>query len=844
MRELAAVEQVDLPDGEEGLAERIGVPPAYTSLRSVFAVLTRRWRIAVATLGALMLACLLYCLIAPQEFEGKTRIALRGAQGSPLGLDGAARSPATSETATMVQSETVAGVLRSDRLAWQVILEKKLYADPAFMGRFAERYPQFQPNAPNPDAQNYLLERFQARLHVETQPRSLLIEIRFRTRDPRLSAAVVNDLIGVYGADQAEQHRQATAQAARALRTQLDQLRAQVDENGRRLAAYERKHGILVAPAGLSNSGPGLADHLSSVLEVDELGKELAAASSERLLREAEYRAAAQGDPEVVLAFDPRASGAGNDFANSFRMLHARRSDLEQELAQLGIERGPNFPRVIEVRQQLEDVDRQIDAKKATLREQLHDAWASAVERERLVRRALRERTGEGQKESEAAMAYEGMRQEAEATHDLYVRVESKVEEAGLVAGAHGSDIWVVDEARVPAKPVAPDLKLYMAITLFVGVWIAGALAFVVDWICTRRMRAMLTFLLLLSGPFLFHAYAQAPIPSTSGLPTGVARIPQTDDNKSAPDVKNAPPTWNGAGAGSAGVLAGTADPLPNSTVAPIEAGDLLEIGEFHTPEFRSVLHVSPAGTVKLPLIDEVSVEGMSELEAARAIATALVSRGILNHPQVSVLIRAAVGQDVSVLGEVGRPGVYPYTVHHRLFDFLSAASGLSPAAGGIVNIYHRGEPNTPHSVHFDANGLQAGADSNPDIAPGDTVQVTRAGLVYVVGDVIRPGGFIVDPSQEFTVLKAISLAWGPSQNAAVSKALLIREQDGGRTVTSLNLKRMLRGQDPDQPIHARDILFVPDSTAKNLFNRSVESAIQSAAGVGIYSGLVYSQRY
>ena len=78
----------------------------------------------------------------------------------------------------------------------------------------------------------------------------------------------------------------------------------------------------------------------------------------------------------------------------------------------------------------------------------------------------------------------------------------------------------------------------------------------------------------------------------------------------------------------------------------------------------------------------------------------------------------------------------------------------------------------------------------------------------------------------------------------AVGKALLIREQKGGRTVTALNLKRMLRGKDPDQPIREHDILFVPDSTAKNLFNRTIESAIQSAAGVSIYSGLVYSQRY
>jgi protein involved in polysaccharide export with SLBB domain len=93
-------------------------------------------------------------------------------------------------------------------------------------------------------------------------------------------------------------------------------------------------------------------------------------------------------------------------------------------------------------------------------------------------------------------------------------------------------------------------------------------------------------------------------------------------------------------------------------------------------------------------------------------------------------------------------------------------------------------------------------------------------------------------------VVQALTLAWGPTQNAAMGKAILIREQKGGRTLTSLNLKRMLHGQEPDQLVHDRDILYVPDSAAKNLWNRVIESAIQSAIGVTIYSGLVYSQRY
>jgi polysaccharide export outer membrane protein len=234
----------------------------------------------------------------------------------------------------------------------------------------------------------------------------------------------------------------------------------------------------------------------------------------------------------------------------------------------------------------------------------------------------------------------------------------------------------------------------------------------------------------------------------------------------------------------------------------------------------------------------------MDEQAAAHAIATALVAKGMLLHPLVAVLVTAYAGQDVSVLGEVTRPGVYPYAFHHRVLDLISAASGLSPNAGRLVIVFHHDDPRTPHPVVLDPSGTDTGSDHNPELRPGDTLQVSRAGLVYVVGDVIRPGGFPVDPVQGLTVVQALSLAWGPSQNAAVGKAILIREEKGGRTMITLNLQRMLHGRDPDQPVQDRDILFVPDSVAKNLINRTMESAIQSAIGVTIYSALVYSQRY
>ncbi len=544
-----------------------------------------------------------------------------------------------------------------------------------------------------------------------------------------------------------------------------------------------------------------------------------------------------QGDPELVIASDPRLQAESGNFATALlQQIHARRSELEQEQAQLSIEHGPNFPRVVEIRRLLQDLDRQKQAEDAKLVERFRSAWQTAADREQLVRKNLDELTAEGMKANEAATQYAAMREEANASHELYVRVLEKVEEAGLAAGIQGSNISVVDYARQPDKPVAPDLPLYMAITLFAGLWLAIGGAFLMESIRPSSHpstgRAVLALLAAVLAGASVHA--QAPTPSTSGLPTGVVRLPSSQRPQILPNPKEAPVVWDGASQTGLPPMSVTqsATPMP----APIAPGDFLDVSEVHTPEFHSAVRVSPSGTVTLPMIHEVQVGGLDEQGAAHAIEAALMAQGMLLHPLVSVLVISYAGQDVSVLGEVVRPGVYPYTLHHRLLDLISAASGLSPSAGRLVNVFHRDDAKTPHPVVLDPSGTDTAADHNPELAPGDTVQVSRAGLVYVVGDVQRPGGFPVDPAQGLTVVQALSLAWGPTQNAAIGKALLIREQKGGRTLTSLNLKRMLHGQEPDQPVHDRDILYVPDSAARNLWNRTMESAIQSAIGVTIYS--------
>ena len=246
-----------------------------TSLRELAAVVSRRRRIVLSIEGGLLLLCLLYCLIAPNQYEATARVALRTAPASALSLDATGGAlAAASILSAPLQQETLANYFRSDQLAWRVIADLRLYQASAFNGRFEHLFPGFRPDAQAPDAQAYLLERFQRRLRVDVLPRSLVLEIRFRSRDAALSAAVVNDLIRVYGEQDSEARVRATVQQSDWLASQLKDLKARVERDVERLTAFQREHGLLSAPEMMGNGQPGEEQHNSTLLEIDELGRQ------------------------------------------------------------------------------------------------------------------------------------------------------------------------------------------------------------------------------------------------------------------------------------------------------------------------------------------------------------------------------------------------------------------------------------------------------------------------------------------------------------------------------------------------------------------------------------------
>ena len=262
-----------------------------------------------------------------------------------------------------------------------------------------------------------------------------------------------------------------------------------------------------------------------------------------------------------------------------------------------------------------------------------------------------------------------------------------------------------------------------------------------------------------------------------------------------------------------------------------IGIGDLLQITMFGTQDFNSDFRVSPSGDISLPPLGMVHVAGLSTSEAERSIEDQLHEGGFYREPRVSVFQKEYATQGVSILGEVKNPGVYPLLADRHLLDLLSQAGGLTPNASKTISVTHVGA-STPSVVTL-SKDPELAATSNPAILPGDTVVVATAGVVYVIGDVNKPGGFVINDN--LTVLQALALAGGNTPMAALDKAQVVRQVKGTRESVPISLKRILNGRDKDIRLQPEDILFIPSSAGKNAVSRSMQAILQAAVGVAIY---------
>ncbi|MFL6301738.1 MAG: polysaccharide biosynthesis/export family protein [Terriglobales bacterium] len=264
-----------------------------------------------------------------------------------------------------------------------------------------------------------------------------------------------------------------------------------------------------------------------------------------------------------------------------------------------------------------------------------------------------------------------------------------------------------------------------------------------------------------------------------------------------------------------------------------VSSGDLLDVSVYGVPDLTQRVRVSNSGDAYFPLLGSVHLDGLTIEDAQSAVEKKLVDGGIMKFPHVTIFV-AEYASGVSMLGLVQKPGIYPVLGSRRLYDMISAAGGLAPGAGRVVTVTHKEDPMNPIIITMTADP-KLSAQNNIEVKQGDTIEVSKAGVVYVVGEVQRASGLIMDQGQTLSVMKAVALSGGTTRIAALDHAKIIRRDEKGDPVeVPVQLKEMFAGKIPDVDLLAEDILFIPTSGGKNAAFRSMEAVMQMVTGVSV----------
>jgi polysaccharide export outer membrane protein len=287
----------------------------------------------------------------------------------------------------------------------------------------------------------------------------------------------------------------------------------------------------------------------------------------------------------------------------------------------------------------------------------------------------------------------------------------------------------------------------------------------------------------------------------------------------------------------------GTSYVLGSDDLISVHASEADEIGD-------KPVRIDGSGFIRLPLAGRIKAAGFTSEQLEDEISDRL--KPYIKDPQATVSVLEFHSQRVSVLGSVKSPGIHQLEGHRTVVEVLALAGGLADDSGTTLKITRRiehGRIPLPSAVD-DPTGQFSVADinlkeiinaKNPAqnilIAPDDVISVPRAQMVYVIGTVPHPGGYVLGEDASFSILKVVSLAGGIDRGAAPQNARILRRMSGdaNRQDIPINLKAIMAGQSSDVPLQPEDILFIPASGAKTAIGRTAEAILQIGTGIAIY---------
>jgi polysaccharide biosynthesis/export protein len=326
--------------------------------------------------------------------------------------------------------------------------------------------------------------------------------------------------------------------------------------------------------------------------------------------------------------------------------------------------------------------------------------------------------------------------------------------------------------------------------------------------------------------------------------------------------------------------LSASARATPHDYV--IGNGDLLDLEVFDVKELSREVRVSQTGSIGIPLVPvRLHVAGLTEVQAEQKISEVLESNGLVSHAEVSVSVKERKSKPITVVGAVAHTMVYQADRQVTLLEVLAEAGGLANDAGDTVIVSRPAQevpsdssepppigqdiptpapsaaaapapsnppanpapsvdpPHLNNTITVNLNELMESGDATNNIVlqAGDIVTVPHSGIVYVLGAVGRPGGFVLANDRgQMTTLKVLALAGGLNSTAKRDHAVIVRKNAQGQQFeVAVDLQKVLQRKAEDVQLQPSDILYVPDSAARKAVLRALEFGVALGSGVALY---------
>ena len=340
-----------------------------------------------------------------------------------------------------------------------------------------------------------------------------IVAIAYNDPRPQVAKDVPNEIIEVYLKRNLEDHMEGTGRVVRWLATEMEGLKQQANEAQQRLGAYQKEHNLIDVGAG-----GGQAESL----ELDRLrlnNNQVAGAQADRIVREAKLRLTELNDPDLVASVAPSAT---------LMSLRSELLTLTAQYNQLTTKYGENYPRVRELHNQIERVQRQVDTEMHNVQQRIREEYNTSTHTLNLMQRQLDKQMQDAYKLNEGAAQYALLRQDAESSRQLYDQLQLKLKESNLAAGLNTASVSVIDEALLPLGPVSPDVHTNVVIAAALGLLVGVLGAFIFDslddTLRTTDDVELFSGLLSIGAIPHFQAATRAPRPEDMGEEPGERR--------------------------------------------------------------------------------------------------------------------------------------------------------------------------------------------------------------------------------------------------------------------------------------------------------------------------------